>query len=86
MRRIILIAILVFYPATAYAYFDPGTGSLIIQALIGAMAGIMVFWGRMKIYIGSFFRKGVDTSLPVDDSTQDLNKKYTHNEDVEDKQ
>jgi hypothetical protein len=37
---------------TAAAYLDPGTGSLIFQALIaGAMAAsvsIKVFWGRIR--------------------------------------
>ena len=29
----------------AYAYLDPGTGSLILQSLIGAIAGVL-FFGR----------------------------------------
>jgi hypothetical protein len=32
-----------------FAYLDPGTGSLIIQSLIGAIAGIAVF-GRKIFY------------------------------------
>ncbi len=31
-----------------FAYLDPGTGSLIIQSIVGAIAGILVF-GRRTI-------------------------------------
>ncbi len=37
-----------------FAYLDPGTGSIIIQSLIGLGAGIALFGRRM---IGSFGRK-----------------------------
>ena len=33
----------------AYAYLDPGTGSIILQATIGAVAGAMVL-GRTYLY------------------------------------
>jgi hypothetical protein len=35
------------------AYLDPGAGSLILQALAGGVAGLVVFgkiyWGRFKL-------------------------------------
>ena len=41
----------------AYAYIDPGTGSIILQALIGALAAagaaISIYWSKVK----SFFLK-----------------------------
>ena len=40
------------FVSDAYAYIDPGTGSAIIQALIGALAGIgialKIYWHRIK--------------------------------------
>jgi hypothetical protein len=37
----------------AYAYLDPGTGSIMIQALIGALVGVgitlKVFWYKIKM-------------------------------------
>lgn len=53
-----LIAIaLCLSPIDAHAYLDPGTGSLIAQAVIGAVAGAFMFmklyWGKIK----SFFSK-----------------------------
>ena len=38
----------------AYAYIDPGTGSMLIQALIGAVAAISVSIGIFWRYIRSF--------------------------------
>ncbi len=38
-------------PTVAFAYFDPGTGSLLIQALIGGLAAVAVFWGNLKNYV-----------------------------------
>jgi hypothetical protein len=39
----------------AYAYLDPGTGSLILQGLIAATAGAMVYagmyWRRIKAFL-----------------------------------
>lgn len=41
------------------AYIDPGTGSLVIQALIGALAAgvvaIGVFWKQIKAFVKGLF-------------------------------
>ena len=37
-----------FFVSDAYAYLDPGTGSVIIQALIGVIAGVLI---ALKIYL-----------------------------------
>jgi len=43
----------------ALAYLDPGTGSMIIQVIIGAIAAallsIKLAWQRIKYAIASFF-------------------------------
>ena len=40
----------------AYAYLDPGTGSTILQLLLGGVAGTMVvlnlYWARVKAFFG----------------------------------
>jgi H+/gluconate symporter-like permease len=51
----------------AYAYIDPGTGSYVLQIVIGSMlAGAFVvrgFWQRIKLFAGSLFRgKSKDAS------------------------
>lgn len=49
---ILVAASLVLLPADAYAYLDPGTGSLLIQILIAFFIGISVavkiFWTYIK--------------------------------------
>ena len=57
MRSTIFASALVALPTTVFAYFDPGTGSLIIQGLIGAVAAITVFWGQLKSFVRSLFSR-----------------------------
>jgi hypothetical protein len=57
-------------PTAAFAYFDPGTGSLLIQALVGGMAAVVVFWGNVKAYARTLFTKGKAT-LPDEESAQE---------------
>jgi hypothetical protein len=44
--------LLVFAPFPAHAYIDPGTGSLIIQAIVAALAGLLLYiklyWHKIK--------------------------------------
>ncbi len=53
------------------AYLDPGSGSMILQMLVGGGAAAAVsaklFWGRIK----SFFRFG---SSEVDERSPDLDR------------
>lgn len=48
----------------AYAYLDPGSGSVIIQAIIGALVGVgitlRVFWMKIKYKLMGKFAKTKD--------------------------
>jgi len=48
-------------PTIAYAYLDPGTGSIILQAIIGFIAAsitaISVYWIKFKSIISRIFLK-----------------------------
>ena len=52
MRLLIFIVIMFFLLMTsnAYAYIDPGSGSLILQLILGGVAGLVViiklYWDR----------------------------------------
>lgn len=52
----------------AYAYLDPGTGSILLQGLIAAIAAstatVSLYWSRIK----SFFGKG---DSPVEGKPED---------------
>ena len=45
----------------AYAYLDPGTGSIILQALLGAIAAtasyLIFYWNKVKIFFKKIFNK-----------------------------
>jgi len=45
----------------AYAYIDPGTGSMMIQAIIALITAMSVFvgmfWGRVKMFLNNVFGK-----------------------------
>ena len=46
-----------FYNINAYAYLDPGTGSIILQALAGAIAAISSFFYYYGKKVKDFFKK-----------------------------
>lgn len=53
----------------AAAYIDPGAGSLILQAIIGGVAGMLLalrmYWRRIRGYFAAWAngrRKGQDTT------------------------
>ena len=52
--------ILILFPTSAHAYLDPGTGSIILQAILGfiaaAIASISIYWTKFKIFISKIFR------------------------------
>ncbi len=65
MRTVILLLLIAVFPFPAHAYLDPGTGSMIIHLVIGAIAGGLV---TLKIYWAKF--KGVfHRSAGAGDST-----------------
>ena len=58
---LILLAAAVLQTRNAYAYLDPGTGSLLLQAIItgflGAVFAIKVFWHRIKDFASGLFSR-----------------------------
>lgn len=65
------LAALALMPATASAYIDPGTGSILIQGLIGAIAAIGV---TLKLYwhrVVKFFRRGPQQEGPEAEKSGD---------------
>ena len=58
MYTIVLIA----FANPAYGYLDPGTGSVILQGVLGALAAIAVilklYWHRLLRFLG--LRKDLD--------------------------
>ena len=50
------------FPQTLDAYLDPGTGSIILQVVIGVAVGglftITLFWHRVKSFFKNLFSRG----------------------------
>lgn len=50
-----IITLMLALSPNAYAYLDPGTGSMLLQSLIGAIAAagmvLSLFWQRIKIAV-----------------------------------
>ena len=52
MRKIILIPIIyLILTNNAYAYLDPGTGSVILSAIVATLAAIKHYWKLIKNFI-----------------------------------
>ncbi len=58
-----VVAIVV--PAPAHAYLDPGSASMIVQMIIGAIAGVgiavKVYWHKIKGFFDRDTRHKVDS-------------------------
>lgn len=54
-RPLLLICALLLTP-NVWAYLDPGTGSMLLQVVLGGIAAIgvavKIFWHRIKLAIG----------------------------------
>lgn len=63
-----VICVAVATPAAAY--LDPGTGSIMAQAIIGAVVAVGVFWRTWWHRLTAFLRRGKDDgNQPSPDST-----------------
>ena len=58
---ILIILSIITFPKYSYAYLDPGTGSIILQAIIGFIAAgittISINWSKFKSLISRIFNK-----------------------------
>jgi|AntAceMinimDraft_3_1070362.scaffolds.fasta_scaffold00311_8 hypothetical protein len=66
-RGLILFAaffVVLFAASPAYAYLDPGTGSMMVQVLLAAVAAagvsISIFWGRLRTFFHRVFGRKDD--------------------------
>jgi NhaP-type Na+/H+ or K+/H+ antiporter len=74
LHAFVLFMMAMLVPTDAHAYIDPGTGSFIIQAVIGAVLGAFF---TMKLWMGSvkrFFRRivgGTPAPAEAESSTEE---------------
>ena len=64
LRFLCLIVGLISYTSPAYAYLDPGTGSMLLTGLIAGLAAIIsffsIYWQKVKSF---FIKKEPDTDI-----------------------
>ncbi len=57
-----LASVLLLLARPAQAYLDPGTGSLVVQVLVGSalacLLGVKVFWRQIRLFAGRLFGRG----------------------------
>ena len=60
-KKIYLIALFFFYPNESYAYLDPGTGSILLQAIFGGivmgLVTIQIWWKKLKAFLSKIWKK-----------------------------
>ena len=54
--RCLIVALLVLATEPAFAYLDPGTGSMLLQVILGGVAAVAVaiklFWYKIRAAVG----------------------------------
>ena len=60
-KLIFLITVFFFYSNTSYAYLDPGTGSILLQAILGgvavALASMNIWWRKLELFLSKILKK-----------------------------
>ena len=56
-KHLVIYLILILYPTQAFSYYDPGTGSYLIQLFIAFIASCYFFITNPIQFIKSFFNK-----------------------------
>lgn len=72
------LCVALLFPSDAYAYLDPGSGSLIFQTIVATLAGVAygvrLYWSRIRGWFGGApaadQADGLDTDTGVGDETR----------------
>ena len=61
MRILCIILIFLFImPSYSFGYLDPGTGGMLLQFLLGGLAGLMIilklYWNKIRSFIRRVLR------------------------------
>lgn len=57
----LILLISALLTGSAHAYLDPGTGSIILQAILGFIAATIAtasfYWNKLKLFLTKLFKK-----------------------------
>ena len=69
-RACLAVLVVLSLPSTAFAYLDPGTGSALLQGVLGALAAIGIvlklYWHRLLRLLGLRKATELDTEKKTD--------------------
>ena len=77
MKHLSLLIFLVFAvsPRPAFAYLDPGTGSILLQVVLGGIAGFGVvaklYWGQIRKLFGFHKSESMKNGPPPSNDKSD---------------
>lgn len=75
MTYMALLILFAGFSMPAYGYIDPGTGSLIIQGVIGAIAAIGVtmklYWHKIKVFFMGRKQSDFDAASAAEEKLED---------------
>lgn len=63
IKHLFILSFLIYFAfiSRAYAYLDPGTGSIILQAILGfiaaAAATASFYWNKVKLFFSKLLKK-----------------------------
>ena len=67
LKLLCLIVGLISYTSPAYAYLDPGTGSMLLQGLIAGLAAfisvVSIYWQKVKSF---FVKQKPDINIDIE--------------------
>jgi hypothetical protein len=58
----LIILIYFFFITNAYAYLDPGTGSILVSAIVAGLVTIKTYWKMIVQKVKKFFSNDKDNS------------------------
>ena len=66
--KLLVISVLLATSMSAYAYLDPGTGSMLLQVILGGVAAVGVaiklYWHKLRVGLGLRKKEKVEDESP----------------------
>lgn len=83
--QVALSVVMVFaFTGSAYAYLDPGTGSLIVQGAIAAVGAVLLagkmYWARIRMMFGKAHGVEEGSDSTWDDGGSSTDRHHTSSE------
>jgi hypothetical protein len=64
MMKLLVLFLLLAHSVNAEAYLDPGTGSMMLQVILGGIAAIGValklYWHKLRVFLGGGKKEGAE--------------------------